>query len=106
MAANDQQRIEGMENTGVEFVPGCVQLVNAFPFATGRNIPYSNHIITERSQKFSRQIPAHRSDKIIMALKWSTRTRLVNNQWSRVSLRGGGEKKRERWHQWINSRSF
>lgn len=70
MAANDQQRIEGMENTGVEFVPGCVQLVNAFPFATRHNTPYSNHISTKRSQKISIQIPTHRSDNSSMALKW------------------------------------
>jgi len=58
-----------MENTGVEFVPRCSKLVNAFPFAARSNSPYSNQIITKRSQTFSRRIPAHRTHNIIMALK-------------------------------------
>ncbi|BAT76417.1 hypothetical protein VIGAN_01441300, partial [Vigna angularis var. angularis] len=69
VAANDQPRIDGMENTGVEFVPRCSQLMNAFPFAANSDIPYSNHIITQRSHIFSRKIPAHRTHNIIMALK-------------------------------------
>jgi hypothetical protein len=66
---DQQRRMSRMENTGTEFVAGTAQLMNAFPFVPRANCPHSDQVITHRRQIFTRRIPAHRMDKVFMALK-------------------------------------